>query len=83
MTLNRPVSLPSSNDALVGESSMVQLPRPSCETETFWPATVSVPVRAASDELAVRLTLTTPFPVPFAPLVTDIQPRSEAAVHVQ
>ena len=67
-------------DAVDGESSSVQLPRPSCTTETFCPAMVSVPVRAASDALAVKLTFTTPFPVPFAPLVIDIQPRSETAV---
>ena len=30
----------------------------------------------------VRLTLTTPFPVPLAPLVMVIQPLSEEAVHV-
>jgi hypothetical protein len=44
---------------------------------------VSVPVRDASDWFAVTLTVTTPFPVPFAPLVIDIHPRSDAALHVQ
>ena len=75
-----PLSLPS--DALPGEISIAQLPRPSSTTDTVWPAIVSVPVRAASDGFAVRLTLTAPVPVPLAPLVIDIQPRSEVAVQV-
>jgi hypothetical protein len=82
-TPNRPMSLPSSNDAVVAESSTVQAPRPSCATATFCPAIVSVPLRAASDEFAVTLTLTIPLPVPLAPAVIDIHPRSETAVHEQ
>ena len=83
MTAKLPFAASLLNDALLGEISSVHVPRPSCTTDTFWPATVSVPVRAVSDELAVRLTFTTPFPVPFAPAVIDIQPLSEAADHVQ
>ena len=72
----------SSNEAVLGEISTAQAPRPSWTTPTGCPATVSVPVRAVSDELPVRLTLTTPLPVSFAPLVIDIQPLSETALHV-
>ena len=61
----------------------MQAPSPSSCTDTECPAIVRVPLRAASDGLGVRLTLTTPLPVPFEPLVIDIQPRSDAAVHVQ
>ena len=43
---------------------------------------VSVPVRSAVAALAVTLTLTTPPPLPLDPLVIDIQPLSDAAVHV-
>ena len=42
-----------------------------------------MPVRTASVEFAVTLTLTAPFPVPLAPLAIVIQPLSDAAVHVQ
>jgi hypothetical protein len=82
-TENVPVAGPSPKDASLGEISIVQAPRPSCTTETDCPATVNVPVRALSDELAVRLTFTTPLPVPLAPLVIDIQPLLETADHVQ
>jgi hypothetical protein len=83
VTLNFPLSLPSSNDALAGEISTAQAPSPSCTTDTSRPATVSVPVRAVSDVFAVRLTFTTPVPVPFAPLTIDIQALFDAAVQVQ
>ena len=40
-------------------------------------------VRSAEFAFAVRLTFTVPGPVPLPPLVMDIHPRSDAAVHVQ
>ena len=83
VTVRIPAAASLLNDALLGEISSMQVPRPSCTTDTVWPATVSMPARAVSDEFAVRVTLTTPFPVPFAPLVIEIQPRSDVAAHVQ
>ena len=40
---------------------------------TVWPATVSVPVRAAPVVLAATLNVTEPMPDPLAPAVTVIQ----------
>ena len=83
VTVKLPVTPSLLYEALLGESSSAHDPSPSWVTATFWPATVSVPVRAVSDGFAVRLTFTTPLPVPFAPLVIDIQPLSDTAVQVQ
>jgi hypothetical protein len=83
VTANVPLALSLLNDALPGAISMVHGSRPSWLTATACPATVKVPVRAALPVLAVRATVTVPFPVPFAPAVIDIHPRSDAVVHVQ
>ena len=82
-TKKLPVVLSSVKDALLGEISSVQASRPSSRTVTDWPAMVSVPVRTASVVFGGTLTLTTPLPLPFAPLVIEIQPLSETAVQVQ
>jgi hypothetical protein len=82
LTAKLPVALSLLKDALVGEISMVQGTTPSSRTATNWPAMVSVPVRSAVAALGVTLTLTTPPPLPLEPLVMDIQPLSDAAVHV-
>ena len=44
---------------------------------------VNVPMRTAPVGFGVTLMLTTPPPLPLAPLVIDIQALSEAALHVQ
>jgi hypothetical protein len=72
-----------SNDALLGEMSTAQGTRPWTCTATDSPATVSVPVRTAPVGFEETVTLTVPAPLPLAPLVMDIQPRSDVAVHVQ
>jgi hypothetical protein len=81
LTANVPVALSFPNDAFAGEMSIEQ-GAPSCLTATEWPAMVKVPVRSVVFVLAVRLTPTTPFPAPLAPLVMPIQPRSDEAVQL-
>jgi hypothetical protein len=44
---------------------------------------VNVPVRTVSVGFEETVTLTVPPPLPLAPLVMDIQPLSDVAVHVQ
>ena len=44
---------------------------------------VNVPVRTTLVGFAETVTLTVPPPLPLAPLVMDIQPLSDVAVHVQ
>jgi hypothetical protein len=83
ITAKVPVTPSLLDEAPLGAISSVQASRPSSRTNTDWPAIVSVPLRGASDEFAVTLTFTTPLPEPVAPLVIDIQPRSDVAVHVQ
>ena len=81
LTAKLPVASPLLNDALLGEMSIVQETTASSRTATDRPAMVNVPVRSAVAVLAVTLTLTTPPPLPLDPLVIDIQPLSDAAVH--
>ena len=82
LTAKLPVASPLLNDALGGEMSIVQGTTPSSRTATDRPAMVSVPLRSAVAVLGVTLTLTTPPPLPLDPLVIDIQPLSDVAVHV-
>jgi hypothetical protein len=82
LTPKLPVASPLLNDALGGEMSIVQGTTPSSRTATDRPAMVSVPLRSAVVVLGVTLILTTPPPLPLDPLVIDIQPLSDVAVHV-
>ena len=82
LTANVPVALSLPNEAFAGEMSIVQGAWPSSLTATDWPAIVKVPVRSVVLVFGVRLTLTTPSPVPPAPLVMLIQPLSDEAVQV-
>jgi hypothetical protein len=54
---------------------------PAWVTVTDWPATVSVPVRAALLVFACTCTVTMPLPVPFAPELMLNQPLFDAACH--
>ena len=83
MTEKLPAAGSLSYDAVPGAMSSVQGWSPSSCTVTACPPIVSVPVRAVSVALAPTATFTTPLPVPDAPLVIDIQPRSDTAVHEQ
>ena len=83
VTAKLPFAASLLKEALLGESSIVHAPRPSSRTDTDCPAIANVPIRVLSDELGVRLTLTTPLPVPFEPLVIAIHTLSEVEVHVQ
>jgi hypothetical protein len=56
---------------------------PACETDTVFPATVSVVVRALVEVFAVAETAAVPDPVAELPLVTVSQLAPLAAVHVQ
>ena len=80
LTANVPVALSLPNEAFAGEMSIAQGAWPSCLTAIDWPAIVKVPVRSVVLVFGVRLTLTTPFPAPLAPLVMLIQPLSDEAV---
>jgi hypothetical protein len=83
LTVKLPVASSLLNDALLGEMSTVQASRPCSCTETDRPAMVNVPVRTALVGFEETVTLTVPPPLPLAPLVMDIQPLSDVAVHVQ
>jgi len=82
LTVKLPAALLLLKDALLGEMSIVQGTTPSSRTATDRPAMVSVPLRSAVVVLGVTLILTTPPPLPLDPLVIDIQPLSDVAVHV-
>ena len=58
-------------------------PTNAVRTETDSPAMVNVPVRTALVGFEETVMLTVPAPLPLAPPVTDIQPLSDVAVHVQ
>ena len=55
---------------------------PACETVNVWPATVSVPVRAAP-VFAATVNATEPLPVPEAPLEIVIQSALDEALQAQ
>ena len=82
LTVKLPVASSLLNDALLGEMSRVQATKPSSCTETDSPAMVNVPVRTVLVGFEETVTLTVPAPLPLAPLVMDIQPLSDVAVHV-
>ena len=81
VTVKVPVAESFENVADAGDTVMPHAGAPSCRTAIACPATVNVPVRASGPALVARATATLPGPVPFAPPVTVIQPRSDAAVH--
>jgi hypothetical protein len=83
VTVRLPVASSLSNDALLGEMSTVHASRPCSCTETERPAMVNVPVRTALVGFEETVTLTVPPPLPLPPLVIDIHPLSDVAVHVQ
>jgi hypothetical protein len=64
------------------DGAMAKLHAP-CVTVNVWPATVTVPVRAAPVVLAAADTATVPLPVPELPLVIVIHGTFGIAVHVQ
>jgi hypothetical protein len=76
-----PVAPFASNFRLVGATAKPQ-PVPACATVRVWPATVTVPVRAALPLLAGTLKLAVPLPVTLPADARVIQLALLPAVHV-
>jgi hypothetical protein len=78
-----PVAASLLYEALAGEMSTEQGGCAPWRTVIDWPATVTVPERAASVGFGSAVTRTVPFPLPEAPFAIESQSRSSVAVHEQ
>jgi len=73
---------PTASKDRLGGSSVNAHASPCWLTETDWPATVRVPVRAVVSVAAATVKLNVPGPVTDAPLAAEIHETSERAVQL-